>query len=98
MAAFAALIYMTIAVIAKKAVLAGTISLLVSGFIAAKNLLNNNKSDHPNVPYADWQSNSALWHNPGMSLHGSAMERGVDSIISETNLKPEAVKSDRIYQ
>lgn len=96
MAAFAALIYMTIAVIAKKAVLAGTISLLLSGFIAIKNLLETNKSDNKNLQYVDWSSHNSLWSNPGVSVHGSLMERGADSGISENNLH-QSSKTDRLY-
>ncbi|XP_019877331.2 uncharacterized protein LOC109605208 [Aethina tumida] len=50
LATFAAISYMIIAVIAKKAVMAGLISLLISGFIAAKNLVET-KNAHHVTPY-----------------------------------------------
>lgn len=99
MAAFAAMTYMTIAVIAKKAVLAGAISLLVSGFIAIKNLLETNKNENANIHYAGWQSQSSPWHNPGMSVHGSLLEREADTVIAESNLnQQQAAKTDRLYK
>lgn len=98
MAAFAAVTYMTIAVIAKKAVTAGAISLLVSGFIAIKHLLETNKNDHTNIHYASWQSPSSSWHNPGLEVHSSALEREADTVIAESNSRPQTAKTDRVYR
>lgn len=97
MAAFAAMTYMIIAVIAKKAVLAGAISLLVSGFIAIKNLLET-KHDQTGMHLAGWQSPSSMWHNPGLSAHNSLLEREADTVIAESNLRQQAAKTDRIYK
>lgn len=46
LAAFAALAYIVIALIAKKALLASLLSLLISGFIAIKKLLSHHSSHH----------------------------------------------------
>lgn len=46
LAAFAALAYIVIALIAKKALLASLLSLLISGFIAIKKLLSHQHAHH----------------------------------------------------
>lgn len=94
MATFAAITYMAIAVIAKKAVLAGAISLLVSGFIAVKNLLET-KNDQANMAFADWHSQSPAWYNYPAPVHGS-YERIADTAIAESNLRQQSTKIDSV--
>lgn len=83
LAAFAAIAYVVIALIAKKALLASLLSLLISGFIAIKKLLSHHSSHHEVVEHhphgwsgsgyssGGWDSYGGGGGGGGHDIHGS---------------------------
>lgn len=70
LAAFAALAYIVIALIAKKALLASLLSLLISGFIAIKKLLSHHHPHHEVVEHHPHGFSGAGYSSGGWDSYG----------------------------
>ncbi|KAK7591299.1 hypothetical protein V9T40_002912 [Parthenolecanium corni] len=85
LAAFAALAYIVIALIAKKALLASLLSLLISGFIAIKKLLSHHSPHHEVVEHHPHGWSGSGYSSGGWDSYGGGGGGGHDIHGSYSN-------------